>query len=76
MDKKIGRTNSAIREKLLNCALLVFISLFVSCTETGKEETRTTYITDGNRITGLNLDRYNNRPLYINNTNAIYLNGG
>ncbi|MEN8251392.1 MAG: DUF4450 domain-containing protein, partial [Bacteroidota bacterium] len=51
--------------------------MLVSCSEYQVQEEKcpTTYQTDGEWITGHNLDRYNNRPLYINNTNAFVLTG-
>ncbi|MDP3444411.1 MAG: hypothetical protein Q8T08_16255, partial [Ignavibacteria bacterium] len=54
-------------------AVLVFVMLLFSCFETPKKEIKTTYQTDGDWITGYNLNRYNNRPLYINNTNGLVL---
>lgn len=53
----------------------VFVMLLFSCFETPKKEIKTTYQTDGDWITGYNLNRYNNRPLYINNTNGLVLTG-
>ena len=36
---------------------------------------KTEYGVENEWITGHNIDRYNNRPLYINNTNAFVLTG-
>ncbi|WP_372775559.1 DUF4450 domain-containing protein [Mangrovibacterium sp.] len=57
--------------------LLTFFcfALFLSCTQQQQEENTTTYQTDGENIIGNNINRYNNRPLYINNTDGLILTG-
>ncbi len=62
-------------EKILRFTGLMVILLLASCSETEKEDSHTSYQTDGNWITGYNYNRYNNRPLYINNTNGFILTG-
>lgn len=54
---------------------LFLLVIFCCCTTAQKEECLTNYHTDGDWIIGTNLDRYNNRPLYINNTNGFILTG-
>ena len=53
--------------------LLVTLSTCTQQTKNGFENV--VYQTDGEWIKGYNLDRYNNRPLYINNGNGFILTG-
>ena len=58
----------------LNVGFLIALCLQFSCSNI-IEEKPTVYQTDGEWVIGCNLDRYNNRPIYINNTNAFILTG-
>lgn len=53
----------------------IVLATLVSFITHPKEVSKTTYQADGEWITGHNLNRYNNRPLYINNTNGFILTG-
>ncbi len=55
------------------CLLLFFFGTLNVYAQQKKENT--TYQTDGEWIIGYNLDRYNNRPIYINNGNGFILAG-
>lgn len=63
-------------KKLLFPLLLLsaFIAL-ISCSKQEKAAYMPKYNVADNAITGHNTGRYNNRPLYINNTNAFILTG-
>lgn len=63
---------------VLNKALLIvgFIFLMiVSSFRLSAQDYQTKYKTKGKNIVGQNTGRYNNRPLYINNTDAFILGG-
>ena len=58
--------------------LLILLSahvVFDSCSNRKKTEIRSKYDVADGAIIGHNTGRYNNRPLYINNTNAFILTG-
>jgi len=62
--------------KLMPPLLLVsLISGLLSCREIEKTEYTTKYNVIDDAIVGLNTGTYNNRPLYVNNSNAFILTG-
>ena len=66
--------NKALCIKTLVSIYLTFI-LLVSVLQLQAQDKKTTYGVTQNAITSTNLNRYNNRPLYINNTDAFILTG-
>ena len=56
---------------------LLLFTIFTMCSPQGEQayNISTIYKTDGEWIEGHNLDRYNNRPIYINNGKGIILTG-
>ncbi|WP_347840581.1 DUF4450 domain-containing protein [uncultured Draconibacterium sp.] len=62
-------------EKVMKLVGLVFFVSLISCNTCPKDQVLTTYQTDGEYIIGNSIDRYNNRPLYVNNTNGLILTG-
>jgi len=55
--------------------LISLITGFLSCREQEKTEFRTKYNVIDDAIVGQNTGTYNNRPLYVNNSNAFILTG-
>jgi hypothetical protein len=60
---------------LFACFFMIQNSRAVPSQAMSKKEVPTIYKTSGKWIMGYNLNRYNNRPLYINNTNGFILTG-
>lgn len=61
-------------KKALYIAGFIFL-VIVSSLRLSAQDYHTTYKAEGTTIVGQNTGRYNNRPLYINNTNAFVLTG-
>ena len=66
-------------KNFIYCVIIVLLWIFgVNCSQEKKHPKTldsTVYQTDGVWIKGYNLDRYNNRPLYINNGKGFVLTG-
>ncbi len=67
--------NANNRQMKLTCILISVVFLAYPISSTLFAQSTIDYSVENGSITGLNTGRYNNRPLYINNTSAFILTG-
>ena len=55
--------------------IILILFALISCKKKGETEYVTKYSVINDAVTGTNTGLYNNRPLYVNNSNAFILTG-